>query len=153
MAAAGRRSISLQRIIVGALLAGLALFVLLFPWGGGIDPDPPTCYGVFGPLWMVPCEGGIALAAGALMAGAALLVWMVTRDRIVWPTKIALATLAGLTMYIVQLPSLVLESNPPICVSQFGQWTVPCGGWPPIAMGSVTSVVVLLTLSLDELRR
>jgi hypothetical protein len=102
---------------------------------------------------MVPCEGGIALAAGALLAGAAALASAVARGRMTWPTNVALALLAGIAMYVLQIPSLIREPNPPICVGYFGHWTVPCGGWPPIAMGAVTSVVVLLALSLDELRR
>jgi hypothetical protein len=109
MTAAGRRSVSLQRVSVRALLAGLALFVLLFPWGGGIDPDPPTCYGVFGPFWTVPCEGGIAVAAGGLMAGAVLMASLVAGHRMGWPNRIALAALAGLAMFAIQTPAIVLE--------------------------------------------
>jgi hypothetical protein len=151
--AEARGTASFPRFAGRALLAGLALFVLLFPWGGGISTDPPTCYGVFGPFWMVPCEGGIALAAAGFVAGAVLLASAVARDRMVWPTKIALATLAGLTMAALQIPSLVIDTNPQVCISNFGHWTVPCGEWPPVAMGAVTGMVVLLALSLDELRR
>ena len=56
-----------------ALLAGLVVLVLLFPWGGGQDPIPPTCFGMFG-WYTVPCGGWPALAAGGLTAGV---VWLV----------------------------------------------------------------------------
>jgi hypothetical protein len=62
-----------------ALLAGLVVFVLLFPWGGGQPSDPPTCFGMFG-WWTVPCEGWVAPAAGAATAGIlGLVLWL--RDR------------------------------------------------------------------------
>ncbi len=57
-----------------ALGAGIALFVLLFPWGGGIDSDPPTCFGMFG-WYSVPCDGWVAPVAGiatAALVGLAL---------------------------------------------------------------------------------
>lgn len=66
-----------MRKVAAALLAGLAVFVLLFQWGGGQSPDPPTCFGMFG-WWTVPCGGWPAIAAGALTAGVvwlALLWW------------------------------------------------------------------------------
>jgi hypothetical protein len=57
------------------LLAGLAVFVLLFQWGGGVDTDPPTCFGMFG-LWTVPCGGWPAVVAGVFTAGLAwLALW------------------------------------------------------------------------------
>ena len=68
-----RRSASVARLGVAALMAGLVVFVLQFPWGGGVTTDPPTCYGMFG-AWMVPCGGWPTLAAGV---GTALLVWLV----------------------------------------------------------------------------
>jgi len=55
---------------VAALLAGLVVFVLQFPWSGGLDSTSPTCFGMFG-LWTVPQP---TAAAGALTA---LLVWFV----------------------------------------------------------------------------
>jgi hypothetical protein len=55
-----------------AVLAGLVVFVLLFQWGGGLNPDPPTCFGMFG-WWTVPCGGWPAVAAGALTTGV---VWL-----------------------------------------------------------------------------
>ncbi len=61
------------RLGVAALLAGLVVFVLQFPWGGGVDTDPPTCYGMFG-WWTVPCGGWPTLIAGLVTA---LLVWVV----------------------------------------------------------------------------
>ena len=47
MAPADSRPPSPRRLGVAALLAGLVVFVLQFPWGGGVDTDPPTCYGMF----------------------------------------------------------------------------------------------------------
>ena len=67
------RPTSVRRLGVAALLAGLVVFILQFPWGGGIDPDPPTCYGMFA-LWTVPCGGWPTVVAGAITA---LLVWLV----------------------------------------------------------------------------
>ena len=62
-----------------ALLAGLVVLVLLFP-GSGIDRQPPECYSVFG--YIVPCEDGWAVAAGAATAGVVALVqWLRSRRR------------------------------------------------------------------------
>jgi hypothetical protein len=65
--------VSPVRLGVAALLAGLVVVVLQFPWGGGVDTDPPTCFGMFG-LWSVPCGGWPALIGGLVTA---LLVWVV----------------------------------------------------------------------------
>jgi hypothetical protein len=73
MDSADRRTTSNLRLVVAALLAGLVVFVLQFPWGGGIDSNPPTCFGMFG-LWTVPCGGWPTVLGGALTA---LLVWFV----------------------------------------------------------------------------
>ena len=73
MASTDRRPASPTRLGVAALLAGLVVFVLLFQWGGGVDTDPPTCFGMFG-LWTVPCGGWPTVAAGV---ATALLVWVV----------------------------------------------------------------------------
>jgi hypothetical protein len=54
------------RTVVVALLAGLAVLLLLFP-GSGIDRQPPECYAVLG--YVVPCGGGLAVAAAATVAG------------------------------------------------------------------------------------
>jgi hypothetical protein len=64
---------STKRLGAAALLAGLVVFVLQFPWGGGVDTDPPTCFGMFG-AWTVPCGGWPTVAAGIVTA---LLVWVV----------------------------------------------------------------------------
>jgi hypothetical protein len=68
-----RRPTSPMRLGVAALFAGLVVFVLQFPWGGGTSSNPPTCFGMFG-LWTVPCGGWPTVAAGAITA---LLVWLV----------------------------------------------------------------------------
>lgn len=62
-----------------ALLAAVVVFALLFQWGGGVDTQPPTCYGMFG-LWTVPCGGWPAVVAGAVTG---VLVWLLLwwRDR------------------------------------------------------------------------
>jgi hypothetical protein len=69
---------SVWRLGVAALLAGLVVVVLQFPWGGGIDPQPPTCYGMFA-AWTVPCGGWPTLLAGAITA---FLVWIVLLVRL-----------------------------------------------------------------------
>lgn len=62
-----------------ALLAGLVVLVLLFP-AHGIDPIPPQCFSLIG--YTVPCEDGLALAAGATTAGVVgLLLWLRGRSR------------------------------------------------------------------------
>ena len=68
-----RPTTSVLRLGVAAMLAGLVVFALQFPWGGGVDTDPPTCYGMFY-WWTVPCGGWPTVVAGALTA---LLVWVV----------------------------------------------------------------------------
>jgi hypothetical protein len=73
MASPDGRPPSPRRLGVAALLAGLVVVVLQFPWGGGIDTDPPTCFGAFF-LWTVPCGGWPTLLAGAFTA---VLVWVV----------------------------------------------------------------------------
>lgn len=62
-----------MRLGVASLLAGLVVIVLQFPWGGGVDTDPPTCFGMFY-AWTVPCGGWPTLLAGAVTA---VLVWVV----------------------------------------------------------------------------
>ena len=69
---------SVWRLGVAALLAGLVVFVLQFPWGGGVTTDPPTCYGMFW-AWTVPCGGWPALIGGVI---AAFLVWIVLLVRL-----------------------------------------------------------------------
>jgi hypothetical protein len=70
------RPTSIMRLGVAALLAGVVVFVLQFPWGGGNAADPPTCYGMFN-LWTVPCGGWPTVAAGALTALLVRLVLLV----------------------------------------------------------------------------
>jgi hypothetical protein len=64
---------STMRLGVAALPAGRVVFVLQFPWGGGVDTDPPTCFGMFG-AWTVPCGGWPTVAGGIVTA---LIVWVV----------------------------------------------------------------------------
>lgn len=67
------RPASPVRLGVAALLAGLVVSVLQFPWAGGVDTDPPTCYGMF-LAWTVPCGGWPTVIAGLVTA---VLVWTV----------------------------------------------------------------------------
>lgn len=73
MKSTDHRPTSVKRLFVAALLAGLVVFVLQFPWGGGVDTDPPTCYGMFN-AWTVACGGWPTLIAGAVTV---VLVWVV----------------------------------------------------------------------------
>jgi hypothetical protein len=73
MLATDSRRASPLRLGVAALLAGLVVFVLQFPWGGGTSSDPPTCFGMFG-AWTVPCGGWPTVAASVVTS---LLVWVV----------------------------------------------------------------------------
>ncbi len=60
-----------------ALLAGLVVLVLLFP-GSGMMSQPPQCLSAFG--YSVPCESGVAVAAGAVTAGiVGLSLWRAGR--------------------------------------------------------------------------
>lgn len=68
-----RRPASPGRLAVAAVVAGVVVFGLQFPWGGGQDSDPPTCFGMFA-AWTVPCGGWPTIAAAVLTA---LLVWVV----------------------------------------------------------------------------
>ena len=61
------RSRSIAKAVVRALLAGLLVFGLLFYWGGCVETQPPTCYGMFG-LYTVPGGDWFALAAGVVTA-------------------------------------------------------------------------------------
>ncbi len=72
MESTDRRPASPIRLGVAALLAGLVVVVLQFPFAG-IDTDPPTCFGMFY-AWTVPCGGWPTLLAGAVTAA---LVWVV----------------------------------------------------------------------------
>ena len=73
MKSTDRPTTPIRRLGVAAVLAGVVVIVLQFPWGGGVDTDPPTCYGMFY-WWTVPCGGWPTVAAGAVTA---LLVWLV----------------------------------------------------------------------------
>ena len=59
--------------LVVASLAGLIVFALLFQWGGGVDTEPPACFGMFG-FYSVPCGGWPAVAAGIATAAVVYLV-------------------------------------------------------------------------------
>lgn len=149
MASAGSILGWLLRLARRALVAGFVVLLLLTPVAG-LTSDPMTCLGLFGGLWIVPCEGLLAVAAGALMAGAVGLASVLERQGLSGTTRVALALLAGSTMYVLQVPGLVLESDPPTCVSWLGRWDVPCGGWPALVMAAVTAAVVWVVLSVER---
>lgn len=67
----------MKRRVAIAVLAGFVVFALLFPWGGGVDTDPPICFGMFG-WWTVPCGGWPAVAAGT---ATGVVVWLALRWR------------------------------------------------------------------------
>lgn len=72
------RGRALAKFVI-ALLAGLVVLVLLFP-ASGVMPLPPQCFSVFG--YSVPCESGVAVAAGLGIAGiVGLLLWIAGRRR------------------------------------------------------------------------
>ena len=66
--------------------------------------------------------------------------------------RAAVALLAGLVVFVLQFPSLIIESNPPICHGMFGAWTVPCGGWPAVGAGALVAGVGWLALSVWDPR-
>ncbi|MEO6579001.1 MAG: hypothetical protein ABIO99_08915 [Candidatus Limnocylindria bacterium] len=45
------------------------------------------------------------------------------------------------------------DTDPPTCYGLFHAWTVPCGGWPTVAAGTLTIVLVWLVLLVKENRR
>jgi hypothetical protein len=62
-----------------AVLAGVLVLGPLFPWGGGQDSDPPTCFGMVG-WYTVPCGGWQAVATGVV---AGVTVWLLLS----WPNR------------------------------------------------------------------
>ena len=77
-----QRATATRRRIVVALLAGLIVHTVLFPWGGGQDAvEGSACFSMFG-WYSVPCGGGVAFAAGAATAAILWLVlWLWNRSR------------------------------------------------------------------------
>ena len=67
--------------IAVALVAGLIVTVLLLPWGGGVDTDPPECFSLF-QWYSVPCDGWVAPVAGiATAALVGIVLWLSGRRR------------------------------------------------------------------------
>ena len=60
------------------------------------------------------------------------------------------AVLAGLVVVVLQLPFSGVDTDPPTCYGMFHLWTVPCGGWPTVAAGVVTALLVWLVLLVKE---
>lgn len=62
-----------------ALLAGVVVLVLLFPFSG-VDTNPPQCLSLFG--YSVPCGTGLSLAVGVATAGmVGLSLWLKSRRK------------------------------------------------------------------------
>lgn len=58
--------------------------------------------------------------------------------------------LAGLVVVVLQFPwGGGNSADPPTCYGMFAAWTVPCGGWPTLAAGAVTSLLVWLVLLVN----
>ena len=77
-----QRTSANRRRIIAAVVAGLIVFALLFPWGGGQDAvEGAACFSMFG-WYTVPCGGGVAIAAGAATGALVWLVlWLIDRRR------------------------------------------------------------------------
>ena len=68
--------------------------------------------------------------------------------------RFTVALLAGLVVFVLLFQwGGGQDSDPPTCFGMFGWWTVPCGGWPAVAAGVVTAVVVWLVLWWRDRRR
>lgn len=122
-----------------ALLAGIVMVVALVPTSGA----GPFCYSLL--AIRVPCEGELGFAAGALTAGViGLALWL--------NQNIAVALLAGLVVFV---PLFHWGRGPATgtCFGMFGWYTVPCGGWPAIAAGALTAVVVGFVLWSRDRRK
>ena len=145
---AERRTAPTRREVLAAPLAGLVVLVLLFPWGGGVTTDPPTCYGLFGPFWTVPCVELPAIVAGSLMTAAVLLAATFARYGPRPLLQVALSLLAALIVLVLQ--SAWADADPPTCIGMFDAWTVPCGGWPAVVTGAFTGAGVLLALQVAD---
>lgn len=122
-----------------ALLAGLTVFALLFPWGGGNAADPPTCLGMFG-WYTVPCGGWSALAGGAVTSGVAwiLLTWSGRRE----PPATARIGVAAFALALVVFVVLVPTSGAADRCYSLIALAVPCEG-PVAAAAAATSATVV----------
>ncbi len=65
--------------------------------------------------------------------------------------RVVVALLAGLVVFVLLFQwGGGQDSDPPTCFGMFGLWTVPCGGWPTVAAGAVTALLVWLVLLVKE---
>jgi hypothetical protein len=61
--------------------------------------------------------------------------------------KVAVALLAGLVVFVLLFQwGGGQPSDPPTCFGMFGWFTVPCGGWPAVAAGTLTTGLLWLVL-------
>lgn len=68
--------------------------------------------------------------------------------------RVALGFLAGLLGFVLLFGwGGGQDSDPQTCFGMFGWYTVPCGGWPAVAAGVVTGILVWLVLTWRERRR
>lgn len=68
--------------------------------------------------------------------------------------RVAIALLAGIIVFALLFQwGGGIDLLPPVCYGMFGWWTVPCGGWPAVAAGAATGVVVWLALRWWDRRR
>ena len=73
------RVITIVISLAAATAAGVGVFLLLAPFSQD-DSDPPTCYSIF--EWVVPCGGGVSVAAGlATGVVVAIVLFAVGRRR------------------------------------------------------------------------
>ena len=67
--------------------------------------------------------------------------------------RVVIALVAGIVVFVLLFQwGGGIFTDPPICFGMFGLYTVPCGGWPAVAAGAVTVVVVWFALSWRERR-
>ena len=56
------------------------------------------------------------------------------------------ALLAGLVVFVLQVPFRGIDTDTPTCYGMFSAWTVPCGWWPTLAAGAITAFLVWIVL-------
>lgn len=67
--------------------------------------------------------------------------------------KVAIALLAGLVVFALLFHwGGGVDTQPPVCFSMFGWYTVPCDAWVSWAAGAVTAGVVFVALWLSDRR-
>jgi hypothetical protein len=68
--------------------------------------------------------------------------------------KVVVALLAGLIVFALMFHwGGGIDTQPPVCYSMFGWYTVPCDAWVSWAAGAATAGVVFLALLRKDRRR